>query len=209
MKELTTIRHFVFLFVGILILTSCNDDDDNDDKPPSSASFPVTLTFSNVTDTEFRMWTNGTEVSTVNLNVQNFMDPEDWAELSPEYFSQIGIALTFDEDSIYGINDLGENENYEYYFRNDSLFLDVELIFFDDTIREVYFATGDLNELSLNQGYYELCIASEFFTSCESQLNQAFYEITSIEEESGSDSLIEFLDENDTLLVYNQRVVFN
>lgn len=206
MRDNAIIRYSVFLFLGILVLTSCNEDDDN---PPSGTSYPITMTFSGVTDTEFRMWTDGTEVNTDNLNVQDFMDPDDWAELSPEYFSQIGIALTFDEDSIYGVNGLGENENYEYFFRNDSLFLDVELVFFQDTIHEVYFATGNLNELSLNQGYYELCIASEFITSCESQLNQAFYEFTAIEEESGTDSLLQFLDENDTLLVYNQRVLFN
>jgi hypothetical protein len=206
MKEPSTIRYFIFLFLGLSILTSCNEEDDN---PPSETTFPVTLTFSGVTDTEFRMWTNGAEVNTDNLNVQDFMNIDDWAELSPEYFNQIGIALTFDQDSIYGINDFGENENYEYFFRNDSLFLDVELIFFEDTIQEVYFATGNLMELSLNKGYYELCIGSEFITTCQSQQNQAFFEITTIEEESETDSLIDFLDENDTLLIYNQRVLFN
>jgi|GEM_PF-2884114 len=207
MKEFSTIRYFIFLFLGISILTSCNEDDDD---PPTGTSFPITMTFSSITDTEFRMWTNGAEVNTANLNVQDFMDPDDWEFLRPEYYEDANPTFSFDEDSIFSTDPVNGLTGYPYEFRNDSLFITNQFIFDGDTTQfEQYLALGNLNQIVLNQGYYEIYISGENFSTRESGLDQFLYDIEDVEEDYGQGDIATELGINDTLFIYNQRIIFN
>lgn len=208
MKDLSNLRYCILLFLGISILTSCNDDDD--DSPPSEISFPVTMTFSGVTDTEFRMWTNGAEISTENLNVQDFIDPEVWEYLRPEYYEDANTTFSFEEDSIFSTDPINGLTGYPYEFRNDSLFVTFLSVFDEDTTQvEQYLAVGNLNQIVLNQGYYEIHISGENFSIQESNLDQFLYDIEAVEEDYEQENIASELGINDTLLIYNQQIVFN
>jgi hypothetical protein len=206
-KELSTVRSIIFLILGFSILTSCNENDDN---PPSGNSFPVTMTFSGVTDTEFRMWTNGNEVDTDNLNVQDFMDAEDWEFLRPEYYADANATFSFDEDSIFSTDPINGLTGYPYEFRNDSLFITNQFIFDGDTTQfEQYLAIGNLNQIVLNQGYYEIYISGNNFSTRESKLDQFLYDTEAVGEDYGQGDIATALGINDTLFIYNQRIIFN
>lgn len=88
-------------------------------------------------------------------------------------------------------------------------FLEVEIVFFSDTITELYFGIGDINSIRLNQGYYELCIGTGSFINCNGSLTQMRVDIDDVEREENIQSLMDNLDENDTLIIYNQTVLFN
>lgn len=206
MKDLFKLRNAIVLTLSLIILVSC-EDDDND--PPSGNSFPITLVYAESTNTEFKLWTNGSEVITSGLNAGNIIDSSDWSLLSPEYYVQADITFTLDEDSLYGSSNLGEDEVYAYFFRNDSLFLEVELIFLGDTITEQYFAIGNRNRLTLNQGYYEYCNNFGIVTECNSNFLQEFVDVQTVEERLELENLVNSLEPADTLIIYNQSVVFN
>jgi len=108
-----------FTLIFLIIFSGCEEDEDS---PGDDISFPISIIYSGIENPEFRMFTNQTEVSTSGLDIRDYMDAEDWNVLSPEYYDSLGIVLTFDEDSIYGFNAVGEEENYSYEFRDDSLF---------------------------------------------------------------------------------------
>jgi len=207
MRDNAIIRYSVFLFLGILVLTSCNEDDDN---PPSGTSYPITMTFSGVTDTEFRMWTNGVEVITDNLNVQDFMDPDDWEFLRPEYYEDANATFSFDEDSIFSTDPMNGLTGYPYEFRNDSLFITNQFIFDGDTTQiELYLAAGNLNQIVLNQGFFEYCNNQGIITDCNSALHQQFLNIQNLEEDFNQENIVASLESADTIFIYNQRIVFN
>jgi hypothetical protein len=194
------------VFLATMVISSCKDDDN----PPSGITFPVSMSFSGITDTEFRMWTNGTEVNTDNLNVQDFMDPDDWEFLRPEYYEDANSTFSFDEDSIFGADAVNELTGYPYEFRNDSLFITNQVIFDGDTTRfEQYIAVGNLNQIVLNQGYYEIYISGDNFSTRESKLDQFLYDVEAIEEDYGQGDIASWLGINDTLFIYNQRLIFN
>lgn len=101
---------FLVLLIATL-LSSCNEDED-DNNPPTETTFPVTLSFSEIRDVEFRIWTDSSEINTTGLNAADFIDPEDWVDLDPQFHEQSDLMLSFDHDSVYVISNQNQTDTF-------------------------------------------------------------------------------------------------
>lgn len=199
-------KHTLILFLGVLclgVLQSCSSDDDEDDNTPPSTTYPNTLTFSHIDNKEFKMWTNGEEVNTSNLNIQDFIDPEDYHDLSGDFYSSIP-GITFTEDSVFAAFD-GEVEGYPYTISNDSIY---SVFSWEGEELKIFFAVGNQNQLYLPQSFYRVVVNQE----------NMFYEISSLEPGHYTFDEVAYqlemsspadLHENDTLIIFNERVHYD
>ncbi len=193
-------QFFILIVTFGCIASACNDDDDQPN-PPAQQSYPVTFRYHETTDKEFRMWTAGAEVSTVGLNLEDFMEPEDYLSLHESNYLNAEFTLT--TDTII-ISDETSSESRAYYFKNDSLYLEI-----NDFFGYNFFATGDLNGLVYAQGYVGYCWTSQGgqFSSCNMQLRLYSHDLESALEEFNLNSVSD-IGESDTLLIFNQKHIF-
>lgn len=183
---------------------SCNDDDEN--SGPSTPSFPHDASFNSIEIVDFKMWTNGSEVSTEGLTLEDLIDPEEAELLSAEYYSAIS-PITFTADSLSNIDEVGNVESYAYNLSNDSIFIVFTNPFDPDESVESFFALGSPFDFRLVQGYTQLCINQGNSNSCTSSLAPFFFDLESGLEEQNLSGLDE-IGPNDTLIVFNQFVRF-
>lgn len=197
----------ILLLTGIFIaLHSCKDDDEQSNGP-STVTYPNTVTFSHITDADFRMWTNGTEVNTENLSIENYIDSSDYYEFTPERYSQ--VTLTFTEDSIFGQNQ-DSIEGYPYFISNDSIFVSTTVILFEDTLSLTpLLGIGDASAFELNRGYYSFTKTGEFLTLVKSNTQMGYFTFESAAEEDGRFAEESDIELNDTLIIFNQRALYN
>lgn len=198
-----------FLILGIIglgIVQSCSEDENSD--PVPSPTFPNTVTFSEITNTEFKMWTAGAEVNTAGLSVEDYIDSADYAQFSPAFY-EAQPGLTFTEDSIF-IEEDGSITGYPYYISNDSIYLTSVFVYDEDTVSYTsLLGIGNTSGFAVHFGYYKLSMHSGSGDSFVSESNVIRYTFNSVAEESGIFNSIEDISASDTLIIYNQDIIYN
>lgn len=208
MMKFRTLFAFFLSITAAALFQSCNDDDD-DPSGPTPIAYPHTVTFSHIDNIEFKMWTNGAEVNTENLSIEDYMDPEDFDQLRPDYYAT-DPGITFTEDSLFSDGPNGI-EGYTYFIQNDSIFVNLTVVYDGDTIQSSqYIAIGNTLELQLNEGYSNYCKTTDnFITTCQGYMKQKYLDFNSAAGLDGRFSEISDIAANDTMFIYNQRVVYN
>ena len=196
------------ILAGILIsslgiLSACNDDDDGGTTPPAAPNYPVTLSYHSITDTDLMLWVGGVEINTEDMAASDLFDAWTW-ELQDESYWE-GNALVFTSDSAF-TEDLSEGA--PYFFSNDSLFALVTFAFGNDTVESVQFiGTGDLTEFRIGQGTTSYCYSFNSGSNCDGFGGTKRLSLQDAMEEFSLTSLDE-MGANDSLIIYNQSVVF-
>ncbi|MEM9051605.1 MAG: hypothetical protein AAGC47_06095, partial [Bacteroidota bacterium] len=169
--------------IAISIFVASCDDDDEDNNPPPSSSFPVTLNGMNEAP-EFRMWTNGQEVNTSNLDPEDYVNSIFWPLLDPNVL--LVSSYTFSMDSLISQSDT--TLTFAYNFRGDSLFisgLNSDGTPFDNS----YVGLGDVNELITSLGFFSY-FESDSSLFPEFRIKTSFVDIDLVEEDTGQDDII-------------------
>jgi hypothetical protein len=203
------LRTFLTLAVGVFsiaVITSCSDDEGDIDQT-ASISFPNTISFSSITDYEFMMWTNSAEISTAGLSLENYIDSEDFYELSAASYKATG-PITFTEDSIFLNTESGNEEGYPYFISNDSLYVVVAFINSPDTVIENSFlGIGGPTGVVINQGYLQYVENDQNGASTTSILQSGHFTLVNALDDLGLNSVGE-IEAGDTLIIVNQNVNF-
>ncbi len=205
MKLSTNTVLLLFGIIGLGLLQSCKDDNED---PTPSPSAPNTLTFSNIDHTEFKMWTNGGEVNTNGLSIAAYMDSDEYNHITSEYY-QSHAGFTFNNDSLFSEMN-GMIEGYPYHISNDSIYVTVSFPVEgqDPVTFDQYIAMGNTAAFYIPQSYFKTIINSGMFTVESSTLEVGHFTFDELAEETGLNSVAD-IQENDTLIIYNQRVHYN
>jgi len=204
MKKIKLILSTLIAVIFSLSWTSCNNDDD--DRSPSAPAFPNDVTFHSIEIVDFKMWTDGSEVSTSGLTLENLIDPEDAEYLSVAYY-EAQAPITFTADSISSLSLNGDIATYPYTLSNDSIFVAFPNPFNPEENLEILFGIGSPFDFKVVQGFSHFCATSPDFSFCSSALYPYFYSLSSALEEYNIPSLGE-IGPSDTLIVLNQYVRF-
>lgn len=199
MKELNHYLKFSLAIIAMIVLQSCSDDDDSDYVEPA-INFPNTVGFTNITNIDFYMWTNGAEVNTDGLSLQNYLDEEDYNDLQPSAFE--GEIFTFTNDSV--VVGSMDTETYPYFTSNDTIFVSIG----PDPDDVFFLGIGSPLGFSTPYGLVSYCDVDGQSTSCTSIQSQMKYDFDSASEEMGINSIND-IEAGDTLIVVNQTVNFN
>jgi hypothetical protein len=191
------LKSVVVLTLVMAAITACNDDDDN--SGPEPVSFPHTIAYHSIQQQSLQLWVGGDLVSTAGIDPQDLI-PADDHEIMTEAWFQDEIFI-FTADSISSSND---PNSYPYFFSNDTLFVVTDFL---GNIVEIPLGTGNLSELKIAQGYMRYCQNSEFISTCQSLGTNSHFNLDQALEEAFLTSLDD-MGATDTLLIYNQVVVF-
>lgn len=200
----------VFLFFGILsvsVLQSCSDDNEDPNPNPTA---PNTLTYSHIDNVEFRMWNNGAEVNTDGLSIADYMKPEYYNSVSEEMF-QARPGITFKGDSLFSVED-GELSGFPYYISNDSIYwsLSFDIEGMDEPITfDQFIGIGNTTKLYLPQRYYRVAQHTGSSNTSYAILDYGHYSLDYVMAENGIFENVSDVQENDTIIIYNQRVHYD
>lgn len=189
-----------FTFIVVIFLVSCSKDKDSlSNQNPNQGD--ALLDYSSITDKEFKMWVGGSEIPTANLEVTDFMREDSYDFFDPAILQQGSVE--FIGDSVVVNLDVSDSASkYPYRFSNDSLFIIYPLE------GEVFTATGTKQSLKMEQGY---CYAYNT-TGSAFQWRWRFLPIRFNFENSRDrhywDQLSD-MDQQDTLIIYNQNLFYN
>lgn len=204
MKSINKSLFAVIALFALVVFQSCSDDDESND--PTTATFPSTISFSSITNFEFMMWTNGAEISTAGLSLEDYIDEEDFYDLSAEAYKANG-SITFTQDSIFG-NDVSGTVAFPYYISNDSIYAVISFVNGTDTISENSFiGIGGPGGVVNNQGYLQYLDTDQNGSSTTSILQSGHFTLGLALDELGLTSVGE-IEEGDTLIIVNQDVQF-
>lgn len=183
------------------ILTACNDDDAGN--APPGQTYPTSLSYHSITDTELMLWVGGDEINTEGMTASELFDAWVWELMDESYWE--GNTLVFYSDSVFS-PDLSEGA--PYYFSNDSLFALASFISGADTLESFQFiGTGDLNEFRIDQGTASHCTSFGWGSNCDGFGGNKYLTLQDALQEFTINSVGE-MGANDSLIVYNQKVVF-
>jgi hypothetical protein len=199
MKDINHYLKFSLAIIAMVALQSCSDDDDGDYVEPG-INFPNTVAYTNITNVDFYMWTDGAEVNTAGLSLENYLDEDDYDDLQPSAFEN--EMYTFTNDSVYVGSD--DSESYPYFLSNDSIFVNIGTAP-DDVI---LLGIGSPLGFSYPYGLVSYCDIDGQSTSCSSIQNQMHYDFDSASEAMGINSIND-IQVGDTLIVVNQTVNIN
>ncbi len=205
MKRINTSHAILagIMIVSLGLLSACNDDDNGGTTPPPAPSFPLTMTYHSIIDTELMLWVGGEAVNTSGLSASNFLDPWEWELLDESYWQ--GRSMIFSEDSLFG-DDFSEGA--PYFFSNDSVYATMAFNFGgEDIVFDQFLGMGNFSELRFQQGsaryvYTTSSSSGSSFTggNMHMSLDDALEEF--------SLSALDEMGANDSLIVYNQTVIF-
>lgn len=198
-----------FLLFGILslgIMQSCSDDNED---PNPSPSAPSTLTFSRVDNEEFRIWTDGAEVNTDNLSIEDYLKQSYYENLTAEYY-QSQPGLTFKGDSLFSESD-GMIVGFPYHISNDSIILTRTYIIEGQSpiVINQLFAMGNQTELYIPRMYYRAAQHTDSSNMYIGSFDIGHYTLDAVLEQNGIFDSIDNLQENDSIIIYNQRAYYN
>lgn len=199
----------VFLFFGIIglgIMQSCSDD--NEDPNPSTTA-PTTLTYSHIDNMSFKIWNDGAEVNTDGLSIEDYIDPDYYDELTEEYY-QSQPGLTFKGDSLFSESD-GMIVGLPYHISNDSIILTVTYIIEGQApiVADQLFAMGNQTELYIPRMYYRAAQHTDSSNMYIGSFDIGHYTLDAVLEQNGIFDSIDNLQENDSIIIYNQRAYYN
>ena len=200
----------LFLFFGIIslgILQSCSDDNDDPNPTPTA---PNTLTFSHIDNVEFKMWTDGAEVNTEGLSIEDYMKPDYYSAVSEENY-QLRPGITFKGDSIFSEED-GVIMGFPYHISNDSIYwtLTFDIDGMEQPITfDQFIGIGNANALYLPQSYYRVAEHTGTSNTRYAILDYGYYSFDYVMEENGIFESLNDIQENDTIIIYNQRAHYN
>lgn len=189
------------LISSIGILTACSDDDAGN--APPAQTYPTSLSYHSITDTELMLWVGGVEINTEDMAASELFDDWTWELMDESYWE--GNTFVFNSDSVFSA-DLSEGA--PYYFSNDSLFVSVSSVSGADTLESLLFiGTGDLNEFRIDQGTASYCASFGSGSSCGGFGENIYLTLQDALQEFPINAVDE-MGANDSLIVYNQKVVF-
>ena len=198
---------FLFgLLLAVLILQSCGKDDDNTEQEP--IVFPHTVYYSHSIDTEFKMWTNGHEVNTETLNIQDYNS--GLYGYSTPNLTELESGYIFTDDTLIhpGGGIFGPVER-GYFIRNDSIFyVGYGFVSGEDETDYSFFTFGNHLEMKFTKGAFFLknkqTGENGFYLSKKSYFTR--HDVSLINYYQVDD---EDLQEGDTLIIYNSTLIFN
>lgn len=202
------------LFLGLAVLSmsifsACSDDDETEVCPPGIA-YPTSLAFSDFEQLSFRMWTNGKEVNTSDLDFNDYLDESAAVRFTADEFNY--YTYTFTPDSIFYVVDGNNIEGVPYFTSNDSIIAILPEDLNEENDLEFFFGEGSPVSVRQTTSYVHQCDVDD-----DGDLLICYYhegnEWQTIESISELDEvLFESLDDiqlGDTLIIVNQYVNFN
>ena len=206
MKKLS----ILLIFISLTVFFSCNKDDDNNapvTPETTDPSEPNTITFDNISHTEFMLWIGGDEINTSGMDVADFyIDSDDGVNLG-------SLVLTFDEDSVeIGSNDQVSNNNLKlaYSVSNDSpisnLTVDIQG---EPMTADIFLGMGTRYSLNVERHY--LFTAIDFFGNENFRMGFSSFGFQTFESAGLQFQINSPADMggSDTIMIYNQRALFN
>lgn len=196
------------LVISLLLFASCNKDEDDSEGCANEISYPYTSQYSGAEEVEFRIWTNGEEISTVGLDPADFLSPQSF-----EIFYNIDsfdVDLTFTADSLTIAPDDTSPRTFGYQFVNGVLLItELDIYGVPFTYPLGY---GTIDNFEVRNGLFSFCKMSDepLLSSYANRVSDFYYyNLDSVSSELEVDDVLLELDENDTLTIYNFRYLFN
>ncbi len=182
----------------LLLLIACSKDDDGG---PSDPIGDATLSYKSVSGVDFKMWVGSQLVSTADLEIADYMEPQVFERFDPARLSNGSVEFIGDSIRV-DASFFPSTQKFPYRFSNDSLF--VQLPFFGES----YTAIGNKAQLVMTQSfvYDSKTIANGAF-SYNWQYDVIPYTFENTESEHGYSSPSEIA-AGDTVIVYNQHLTF-
>lgn len=194
----------ILLLCVSLTFISCNNDDDGSQGTGNSTT-SNTINFDGVSSTEFRLWVGGSELNTTGIDVADLLSEEDLSFIDLDQMAM--TSFFFKEDTIEVTTITGDLIKTQYHFSNDSLFIG------SAPFNEMFVGMGSTYVLSMERGlmYYSKATgtapdpvntisgtdAGMLHFTFENTYNSHFFENPAA------------MNENDTVLIYNQILIYN
>lgn len=203
MKNLSTI----LLLCISLIFMSCNNDDDNQSPgdPVEDFTLPNTVIYQSTSNVEFMLWVGGEEVDTEGLSPNDIL-PTDF-ESSVDFTTYM---FTFYPDTLE-TQTPDSTSRVNYWFSNDSLYIKIPNPFFEiagPPFIETYAGYGSPFALNIEIGSLYMASFNNNIGQRASYTDYSYYTFgNSVDLHSFSDP--SQMNENDTVMIFNQRFLYN
>ena len=208
MTKQKTFFTLLLLAFAVPLFQSCDKEDDASEPNPSNSG-QKTLNFSEISNREFRMWTNGQEINTTGFNIADYIPAKRAYELSSGYYNS-NPELIFKNDSLFFKED-GDFQGYPYTISNDSIYMHIIWPIEDEDPIEFtsFFGIGNTQQLYIPQSFFRYAEYTENEGHSILSVEDTGYMTPDIISEQYElfDNVNDIM-QGDTLILINQRISY-